>query len=258
MERDISPSLAKPSFKCPHCTANAHQKWFFVSAHEFEKDYGPSVISRNQINAAASDMVQSGQDPGPLIEYGEKFISGQVFLGDRIECWGTKVNNLWLSKCFSCGKAAVWVYTSIRYPDCMSRMLPNDDLPDDIKNDFTEAAQILELSPRGAAALLRLCIQKLCAHLGKPGKDINADIKSLVKDGLDPRIQKSLDIVRVVGNSAVHPGSMDIADDHTTASALFRLVNLIVEKTISEPKHVDDFYESLPESKREAIEKRDG
>ena len=61
----------------------------------------------------------------------------------------------------------------------------------------------------------------------------------------------------MIGNEAVHPGQMDLKDDLNTAETLFGLVNLIAEKMISEPKHVDAVYESLPQGKREAIERRD-
>ena len=39
--------------------------------------------------------------------------------------------------------------------------------------------------------------------------------------------------------------------------SLFRFFNLIVEKMISEPKHVDDVYSKLPADKLKAIENRD-
>jgi hypothetical protein len=42
------------------------------------------------------------------------------------------------------------------------------------------------------------------------------------------------------------------------AESLFRLINLIVENMISQPKHVDEVYASLPEAARKAIENRDG
>jgi hypothetical protein len=112
-------------------------------------------------------------------------------------------------------------------------------------------------SPRGAAALLRLCIQKLCDALGQEGKKLDDAIASLVKDGLDPRVQKALDTVRVIGNNAVHPGSIDLRDDVATATTLFSLVNLIAEKMITVPKHVDEVYESLPQSAKNRITKRD-
>jgi len=130
------------------------------------------------------------------------------------------------------------------------------DLPEEIKSDFREAAEIWHSSPRGSAALLRLCIQKLCIRLGKSGRNLNNDIGELVKEGLDPRIQKSLDIVRVIGNNAVHPGQI-LTDDRETASRLFRLVNMIADAMITQPKHINEFYEELPESAKRQIEKRD-
>lgn len=38
---------------------------------------------------------------------------------------------------------------------------------------------------------------------------------------------------------------------------LFRLVNFIANKMISEPKEIDNIYVSLPKDKLEAIAKRD-
>jgi hypothetical protein len=78
-----------------------------------------------------------------------------------------------------------------------------------------------------------------------------------VKKGLDLRIQKALDIVRVIGNEAVHPGQIELSDDRATAERLFELVNLIAEKMISKQKHIDAMYDSLPEGARKAIDKRD-
>lgn len=63
--------------------------------------------------------------------------------------------------------------------------------------------------------------------------------------------------MRVIGNNAVHPGSMDLRDDRATAESLFRLLNLIAEKMISDPKHVDEVYAMLPSGARAAIEARD-
>jgi hypothetical protein len=132
------------------------------------------------------------------------------------------------------------------------------DLPGDIKADFNEAALILDASPRGSAALLRLCMQKLCKVLGKQGANLNDDIRELVRDGLDKRIQQALDVVRVVGNNAVHPGTIDLQDNRDVASRLFRLVNMIADALITQPKQVGDLYASLvPETVQRQIEKRD-
>jgi hypothetical protein len=131
-------------------------------------------------------------------------------------------------------------------------------MPPDVRADFLEANEILDKSPRGAAALLRLCIQKLMIHLGEKGENINNDIASLVRKGLDTRIQKALDVVRAVGNSAVHPGQIDLEDDKTTATKLFGLVNVIVESQITQAQHIEQMYETVvPESVKAQIEKRD-
>jgi len=97
----------------------------------------------------------------------------------------------------------------------------------------------------------------MCKFLGEKGKNIDDDIASLVSKGLDVRVQKALDVVRVVGNNAVHPGQIDLKDDRSTAEKLFTLVNLIADIMISQPRHINTMFEGLPESARKAIEKRD-
>lgn len=102
-------------------------------------------------------------------------------------------------------------------------------MPTDIAKDYREARSVFNPSPRSAAALLRLCVQKLCIELGEPGKNINEDIGSLVAKGLSPKVQKALDVVRVVGNEQVHPGTLDVRDNPEIAAKLFALVNFIVD-----------------------------
>jgi len=167
------------------------------------------------------------------------------------------VPNFRASTCSHCGEFAFWIDEKLIYPDNSTVSEPNEDLGEDIKTDYLEAASILNKSPRGAAALLRLVIQKLCIQLGEKGKDLNEDIGNLMKKGLNPQIQQSLDFVRVIGNEAVHPGSIDLKDDIDTASNLFSLVNLIAEAMITSPKEAKKLYDSLPKKKKEAIEKRD-
>lgn len=159
--------------------------------------------------------------------------------------------------CAHCKEYTLWHSDKMVYPDTGGAPMPNNDLPEEIKDDYEEARTILNKSPRGATALLRLCIQKLCGHLGESGKDINKDIGNLVQKGLPIKVQQSLDIVRVVGNDAVHPGQIDLTDDIDTATKLFVLVNLITEVMITQPNEVDKLFNSLPQNKLDGIKNRD-
>lgn len=143
------------------------------------------------------------------------------------------------------------------FPESTGIQSPNADLNSEIIEDYLEAANIVNKSPRGSVALLRLAIQKLCKQLGEDGKNINDNIASLVKKGLPVTIQKALDIVRVVGNDAVHPGQIDLKDDSVIASKLFELINIIAYTMITQPKEIAALYETLPEDKRAGIERRD-
>lgn len=94
-------------------------------------------------------------------------------------------------------------------------------------------------------------------HLGEQGKNINEDIKSLVAKGLSPVVQKALDVCRVVGNNAVHPGELDINDTPEIAHQLFKMINFIVEDRITKPKEIQALFDQLPPGAVEAIAKRD-
>lgn len=136
--------------------------------------------------------------------------------------------------------------------------LANKDLPEECVRDYEEARQVFAISPRASAPLLRLCLQKICRHLGETGKNINDDISNLVKKRLDGRIQKALDIVRVTANTAVHPRTMDLDDDSESAYKLLDLVNLVVSEMITKAKELEPLSRKLPKGALDAIEKRDG
>jgi len=260
MQKIVLPSINETAFSCPHCSVLTTQHWYTLHAIQIEdKSRIPLVIRADQIRETIrNDPEMSQQDSTLLQQLLEKSENGLVFLDDsKKDPYTRRAYNVHLSNCYNCGKFAVWVSDRLLFPSPKAGMRPNPDLPNDIVQDFEEAREIVNASPRGAAAILRLCIQKLCQHLGEKGKNIDDDIASLVKKGLQPLVQKSLDIVRVIGNEAVHPGVMDLKDDRDTALRLFDLVNAISEQMISHPKVVSEMYAQLPESKRKAIETRD-
>ncbi|GAA5143608.1 hypothetical protein GCM10023213_31830 [Prosthecobacter algae] len=150
----------------------------------------------------------------------------------------------------------MWLEEQMLYPSTGTAPTPNSEMPDNVLKLYHEAASIMTQSPRGAAALLRLSVQVLCVDLGEKGKNINDDIKSLVSKGLPEVVQQSLDIVRVTGNDAVHPGLID-TDNQQVVAQLFDLVNIIIEYMIALPKRVSGIYSSLAPSTHAAIAKRD-
>lgn len=164
------------------------------------------------------------------------------------------LNGIMIAICYRCDQISIWNGTVMIFPAVISIDDPNEDLTNDIKLDYKEAGEILNKSPRGAAALLRLAIEKLMNYLKAEGKDLNEKIQWLVDNrGLNVQIQKSLDILRVIGNNAVHPGELNLKDTPEIANALFKLVNLIAEKTITEPKEIDTLFNNLPENAKKGI-----
>lgn len=175
----------------------------------------------------------------------------------------------WLCQCDHCKENSLWELVSIRSgraileygnmiaPARCSAPFAHQELPEDCKIDYAEAREISGLSPRGAAALLRLCLEKLCIHLGGKGKKIDDDIAALVKKGLPLQIQQALDYVRVTGNNAVHPGEISLEDSPEHVTVMFEMINLIVEELIHRPKVIADQFAKLPAGALEAIVRRD-
>lgn len=180
----------------------------------------------------------------------------QSDINHSLECKMIK-NQLTIHKCQCCGKKIIWIDNDYVYPDIVAEE-PNPDMPEPVKQLYNEAGLIYNKSPRAACALLRLAIDRLCNELGENDRDINKNIGALVKKGLPQSVQQALDVVRVVGNKAVHPGQIVFdVDDVGTATMLMRLLNIIVERMITEPNEIDSLYQGLPESIKTSIENRD-
>lgn len=167
-------------------------------------------------------------------------------------------NDLSIARCNVCGKKIIWIDKEYIYPD-VQPFEPNEDMPESVLKLYKEAGLIYNKSPRAACALLRLAVDRLCTELGQEENlDINKKIANLVSEGLSPQLQQALDLVRVVGNKAVHPGQIAFdVDNIETVHILFKTINLIVQRLITERKELEDLYNNLPVSAIKAIERRD-
>lgn len=233
--------------------------------------HGPSTLPLHM--SEQSEQVEA-QEPVREDEHIVPFLDGDAFhcmfcgvlaqqVWQRLS-YGNQVQTYYAGysrcTCRNCTGSSIWNQSEQR---CVDPVIgggprPHVEMPEDAKADYEEARQIIGLSPRGACALLRLCVQKLCVDLGEPGDNINNDIASLVKKGLPEEVQQAMDSLRVIGNNAVHPGELDLRDDTETASALFNLLNFVVEEMIAQPKRRRSIFAKLPVKAREAIQRRDG
>lgn len=220
MSKYFPPKYGSTEFHCPYCNVYAMQQW----GEPF--------------------------NPNPLLVNPQKPLDRWML--DPIMIDKAEVET---SRCSRCDNSTLWLSEKIIYPQVHTFPPANDDLPREVKEVYEEAASIANQSPRAACALLRLALEMLLKSLGATGS-INDSIGNLVKKGLDEQVQQSLDIVRVTGNEAVHPGLIDFSDE-TDVEMLFGLINVIAESLISQPKRIQNLYNNLPEKAREAIEKRD-
>jgi hypothetical protein len=161
------------------------------------------------------------------------------------------------SLCAHCTAYTYWHNERMIVPAGAPVEPPHPDLPEECQPEYEEARAVFSQSPRAAAALLRLCIQKLLPRLGESGENINSDIRALVAKGLPVAVQRALDYCRVVGNNAVHPGEIELNDSPEVAQQLFAMINFIIEDRITRPREIDELYTRLPQKAREAIERRD-
>ena len=161
------------------------------------------------------------------------------------------------SKCHHCSDICYWYDGRMIVPSEAPVPPPHVDMPENCTPEYNEARDIVARSPKAAAALLRLCVQRLMVELGEKGKNINDDIGALVKKGLPVEVQQALDYCRVVGNNGVHPGEIELTDNPEIAHSLFEMLNFIVEDRITRPKKVAELYSTLPEGALKAVEKRD-
>jgi hypothetical protein len=260
MPKTITPALGLDSFSCPHCGALAHQVWFRCWIDAFKSGLKPSLYTADGVNHEYIEQMDDQSEKARVLAFVERLSKHELTYRNTGEsAYGfAEMMNLSISSCHSCAGFSVWVAGSLIYPTTDAELIPQEDMPPTVKADFNEAANIFEKSPRGAAALLRLAIQKLMPSLGQKGENLNSDIGALVRQGLDPVVQQALDVVRVVGNNAVHPGQIDLNDNRETASKLFGLVNLIVLTMITARKQIAEMFDGLPQSAKDAVEKRDG
>ncbi|WP_416398911.1 DUF4145 domain-containing protein [Allohahella sp. A8] len=243
----LEPQFRHQKFTCPHCLVVSQHAWF---------DRESAAASANTIldNFWLQDRLTV---PYHSQEDFEKF-KQRIERANHIDMPKYIPDNFAVASCSACYEVTLWISGGLVYPRRRLVAPPNADMDEVIRDLYLEAEKIVTDSPKGAAALLRLALQLLLKQLGLPGENINADIQKLVSDGLSTKIQKALDVLRVVGNNAVHPGRIDFSDKSDLALKLFHVLNYIADEMITKPKELEMLYSQVvPESVQSHIAKRD-
>ena len=214
------PEYEKDEFNCAHCKVLAHQIWV-------SNLYGERVET---MVIGPSNYLRENLSPSDLFA---------------------------ASRCERCNKWSIWIEESLVYPAQITVEDPNDDMPDEVRKLYRESAQVLSISPRAAAALLRLGLQILLGAVGGDGKNINDDIKKIVALGVESEIQRALDILRVFGNSGAHPGEIKLDEDPGLVHQMYGLMNYVTDRLITQKNQINELFEGLPEGIKDQIESRD-
>ena len=203
----ISPAIDQLAFTCPYCNALAKQFWFSVHADPLKSDEKPVVATAETVKTLTfsnGNLEEAERDR--KLKWAEQMASGRPFLEVHREFRNRDVQNVSISYCFSCNEMCLWVYDQLVWPRRAGDPEPKLHAQPNVRREYEEAGQTLEASPRGAAALLRLAIEKLCKELGVSGEGLKDDIAFFVREDVDARVQKVLDAARIIESNAVRPG----------------------------------------------------
>lgn len=234
------PELEKAVFICPHCFIATSQKWESV-LEKYELIFlKQKFFFKNRLSFSAFRADQNW----------DIFNGFWTMFNDEKE--KQMPYNFYYASCFNCRKHSIWVENKMVYPLSGSGPMPSKDMPENVKKIYDEARKVSIFSLRASAALLRVALEELTVHLGEKDGTLYERIVNLEKSGLSRKVIENLNIVRITANEGgAHAGQIDLEnkDNEGIVDKLFLLINLIVEKTISDDKVIQKLRSKLPENK---------
>ena len=129
-------------------------------------------------------------------------------------------------------------------PDSSASVFP-DFVPEQIRDDYTEACRIVALSPRAAATLARRCLQGMIRDVWNIKKRNLGQAIEALKKKVDPAAWKAIDGVRTVGNIGAHMEkdvNLIVPVDPKEAETLLRLIEALVEDWYVKPRERQALY----------------
>ena len=158
--------------KCPHCSIEFHDRWNHLFGMLFSGD------------------MRAITSPG---ENGEFYIAYTVCPSCEKLTIGLTANGLWEG-------------TKIVYPFRAADRTAPEDVPEQLRADYSEAASILQDSPRASAAMSRRIIEQILRDPGGYDQgNLSGQIQKFSSDQRNPSgLRENLDYLREIGNFAAH------------------------------------------------------
>ena len=126
-----------------------------------------------------------------------------------------------------------------------------DYIPQQIRDDYAEAADIIELSPKAAATLFRRCLQGMIHDFWNiKDKNLYAEISQL-KNKVSASMWNALDGLRKIGNIGAHMETdvnLIIDIDVSEAKKLKKLIELLFDKWYITRHDEEELYNDITDT----------
>jgi len=241
------PTYRADRFNCPHCGALSHHDWHVLNWARKEDDTLVGVMSG-------------------LTKLKDEFTASLCLSCNRIAVWHRLDVGVLAAKAAQQRQKLMLPSATAPVIHATHRMIwPRSDgsveplpdaAPDLVRDLWDEARQVAALSPRSAAALLRLALQLLLHEIEPEHKTIDRAIAAAFANNTPETIVKAMDYVRVTGNQAVHDGQVQMNEDPDVIPALFGLLRYIVDVTLVREAQVNKLFATLPADKQAGIAQR--
>src|SRR6516164_4962011 len=226
MNEYIEPRLGAETFSCPHCKTVAHQDWHSL----FLRPENAAEVRVLTPETVSADTLKQGEAQQDNIKEIDPFVvrlkKNELTYEYQKHPQPLKVRmaNLHTSNCHSCNGFALWVGGLLVFPTRV------DKTPELAEEDVEEAAAILNKFPRGATALMRVCIQKLVPLLEDNGKALNQRVSSLVRKGLEMEAQQSIEVLQVLRSNPLRLSQLESEADKETALRFIDSLQAVLER----------------------------
>jgi hypothetical protein len=250
-----APRRGSDAFDCPRCGAYAHQTWY---------DLKREIFDNYEQEHWTVDAIDSGQ-LNPLSGLQESLSDPET--SDTKKC--APIVGAWaMSQCGRCEEYSTWRDDSLMYPAGSSNaQTPHEDMPDEAKALYREAAAVVGISRRAGAALARATLERLLRLLDPMEKNPSlADRIDHVTPKATRALAKMLTVIRHTGNKSLHvddePDDVMLLildpEEEQIVDLIFASINGLVEELVTRPREVDAIYGRIPEHIRDAVRKRSG